>query len=94
MRNLEEDLEKLNASPLAGVGIEDNALRGSAVLRRRLRVEHLKRVPTTQRARNHSLNIVFIDRWRRWRSFYVFPRGRRLKSLRRSGRNQRNYQNI
>src|ERR1700716_3564114 len=56
--------EELNPSPLAGVGIEDNAVLRFSVLGRGLRIQHLKWISTTGCARKNALRIFFLKRWR------------------------------
>jgi hypothetical protein len=82
---LEEDFEELDAPPLSGIGIKNHALGSGAVFRRRLGIDHLQWIPSPDRTRNDSLNVVFVNRRWRGRVFDVFLRGRCLKSLRRSG---------
>src|SRR6202022_56629 len=56
--------EELDPSPLAGVGIEDHAVFGFSVLRRGLRIQHLKWIPTPSGAGKNTVRIFFLNRWR------------------------------
>src|SRR5213592_2713647 len=59
--------EELDPFPLSGVGIEHNAVFGSSVLGRSLRIQHLKWISPTGSARKNAVRIFFLNRWRRRR---------------------------
>ena len=56
-KHLKEDLEELDALPFSRFRVDDDALRGRAVLGGRHRVEHLERIPATDCSRDYSLNL-------------------------------------
>jgi len=84
--------EELDALPFSRVRVEDNALSSGAVFGRRLRVQHLQRIPATDGARNHSIDILPVDWRRRWGFCRFFAFDRRFQSLRVGGGNERNHQ--
>jgi hypothetical protein len=73
--------EELDPSPLSGVGIEHNTVFGFSVLGRRLRIQHLEWISTTNGARKNALGIFFPDR--RWRRGWPPAAGLRRKRFRR-----------
>src|SRR5256885_15286003 len=56
--------EELDALPFPGVGIELDAVLGFSVLRRRLRVQHLKWVSAPGGTGKDAFGVFFLE-WRR-----------------------------
>src|SRR5947207_3556071 len=76
--NIEQEKSKINCEeldpfPLSGLGIEHHAVFGFAVLRRSLRVQHLKWISAPRGARKNAVCIFFLNRrwWRRGTSFHA-----------------------
>src|SRR6266571_1886315 len=66
-----EELEKLNPFPFPGnVWVERRALHPRAVLRRGLRIKHLKRIAAADGAWDDALNVLAINRRGRRRFFW------------------------
>ena len=63
--------EELDALPFAGFGIEHHAVFRFSVLRRGFRIQHLKWIAASGRARKNAIRIFFLDQWR-WRRGTIF----------------------
>src|SRR2546428_811473 len=86
------DCEELDALPFSSFRIEDNAPCRRAVSCRRLRIQHLQRISAADGARNHSVDILTVDWWRRWGSCRPFALDRRFQGLPTGGGNERDHQ--